>query len=74
MRSVALLIPKQHYPRFGEHLKAWERSTGNDARWVIGDMVDPMRTTNLSSPVTVSCQLDDTFFQQYPEWGKYVTR
>lgn len=74
MRQVTLTLPHENYARFGENLKAWERSTGNDSRWMIGNFSNPMLTTNLRSPVTATCQLDDTFFEQFPEWGQYVVR
>ena len=74
MRQVTLTVPNEDYGLFGENLKAWERSTGNDSRWMIGNFADPMSTTNRSSPVTLTCELDDTFFEQFPEWEKYVTR
>jgi hypothetical protein len=74
MRTVVLEIPRQDYPEFCEHLKSWERATGEDARWTLGDAANPMTTTNSASPITLTCQLDDTFFEQFPEWEKYVTR
>lgn len=72
MRTVVLAIPKQHYPQFGVDLRTWERSSGKDARWALGDVANPMQTTNTASPVTLTCQLDDTFFEQFPGWAQYV--
>ncbi|MGG1949005.1 hypothetical protein AB1286_30065 [Trinickia sp. NRRL B-1857] len=60
--------------QFEEDLEAWERNTGNDARLIMGNIVDPMQTAAPGSPVTLTCQLDDTFFDQFPRWAQYVTR
>ena len=72
MRAVVLAIPKQHYPQFRDDLRAWEKATGKDARWTLGDVANPMQKTNDSSPVTLTCQVNETFFEQFPGWTRFV--
>ncbi|MGJ0522298.1 hypothetical protein ACR42A_01985 [Burkholderia gladioli] len=34
--------------------------------------LEPMRTTNTSSPVLYVAQLDESFFDDYPHWRQYI--
>jgi hypothetical protein len=70
MKQVTFTVPAEQRFRFLTDLDTWERLSGKDTR--VTQFNAPNLTTNTASPLTYICQIDDTFFDQYPKWRDYL--
>lgn len=70
MQSVTFIVPDDEKFDFTRDITAWEKVSGKDARLTLG--TDFPKTSTKGSPIIYICQIDDTFFEQFPEWRQYI--
>lgn len=67
---IKLRIPRVDVIEFNDNLSAWVAESGKDPRLTI--LTDLPRTTNPSSPALYAANVDESFFEQYPKWRRFV--
>ncbi|QVN18732.1 hypothetical protein [Burkholderia pyrrocinia] len=70
MPAIKLRIPREDVFDFRDDFTAWSASVGADPRLDPG--FEPYVTTNMSSPTLYVAELDESFFEQYPQWRQFV--
>lgn len=73
MKAVRFSIPQAKHDTFIANWKTWMEAKSASsvplAPWSAGE---PFATTNTSSDVVLACQVDNSFFEQFPEWKQHV--
>lgn len=70
MDPIKLRVPHDQAPDFADDLTAWASSSGIDPRLTSGG--EPWKTTNDASPVLYPVFVNESFFEQFPEWRIYI--
>jgi hypothetical protein len=70
MSPIRLRIPREEAADFSDDLTAWASVSGIDPRLTID--TEPGKTTNLSSPILYLVYVNESFFDQFPEWRTYI--
>ncbi|MFK4442861.1 hypothetical protein ABH944_002970 [Caballeronia udeis] len=70
MNPIILHVPREEVASFSDDLTAWTSSSGIDPR--LTSFPDPGKTTNMSSPIRYLVYVDESFFEQFPEWRQYI--
>jgi hypothetical protein len=72
MQQITFKIPDARKFQFADDLTAWAKASYKDARLITGDAANPYETTTMGSPLVYTCNIDETFFEIYPEWRQYI--
>lgn len=72
MQRIKLKIPDARKFQFRDDLTAWEKGGNQDVHLIAGDAAEPYKTTTPGMPLVFSCEVDETFFEKYPEWLPHV--
>ncbi|MBT2792731.1 hypothetical protein [Paraburkholderia strydomiana] len=57
-------------PDFVEDLTAWANSGGMDPRLSV--IAEPGATSQKNSPIAYQVHVNDSFFDQFPQWRMYI--
>lgn len=70
MDPIILRVPREEAVSFSDDLTAWASTSGIDPRLTI--FGEPGKTTNASSPIRYLVHVNESFFDEFPEWRMYV--
>ncbi|MFM0566932.1 hypothetical protein PQQ88_01110 [Paraburkholderia caledonica] len=70
MRQIRLRVPFEEAADLRDDLTAWAGVSGIDPRQA--EFHEPGTTTNRSSPILYLVNVNDSFFEQFPEWRMYI--
>lgn len=70
MKPIRLRVPRDEASDFADDLTAWASAAGVDPDpRVVGEMGAP---TDTSSAVLYQVYVNNSFFEQFPEWQMYT--
>ena len=70
MYPIKLRVPSGKAANFLDDLTAWAVSSGADPRLTSGG--EFWKTTNDKTPILYEAFVNESFFEQFPEWRQYV--
>ncbi|MFL9859453.1 MULTISPECIES: hypothetical protein [Paraburkholderia] len=70
MKPIRLRVPREEITNFPDDLTAWASVSGVDPRLTL--VSEPWLTTNTQSPVLYEVFVNESFFEQFPEWRMYI--
>jgi len=72
MPRIKFQIPPQQIAAFQVDVKAWETADHKFSQLLMGNADKPYVTTNASSPVIFTCNVDESFFKMFDRWRSCV--
>jgi hypothetical protein len=70
MNPIKFRVPREEAADLPDDLNAWASVSGFDPRLTI--VSEPGMTTNSQSPVLYQAFVNESFFEQFPEWRVYI--
>lgn len=70
MQPIKLRVPREEAADLADDLTAWAAASGIDPG--LTTVNEPGMTTNASSPILYLVHVDESFFEQFPEWRMYI--
>ena len=70
MNPMRLRVPRDEAADFIDDLNAWASVSLIDPRLTIVN--EPAKTTNDKSPILYLAYVNESFFEQFPEWSPYI--
>jgi len=70
MQPTRLRVPRDEAADFADDLTAWASTNGIDPRLTLTS--EPWMTTNASSPALYLVFVNESFFEQFPQWRTYI--
>jgi hypothetical protein len=70
VNAIKLRVPREEAADLPDDLNAWASVSGFDPRLTI--MSDPWQMTNDKSPILYQVFVNESFFEQFPEWRMYI--
>ncbi|MFL9899003.1 hypothetical protein PQR75_04430 [Paraburkholderia fungorum] len=70
MNAIKLRVPREEAADLPDDLNAWASVSGFDPRLTIVN--ESWMTTNAQSPVLYQVFVNESFFEQFPEWRVYI--
>jgi hypothetical protein len=70
VNAFKLRVPREEAADLSDDLTAWASVSGIDPRLTI--VSEPWMTTNAKSPMLYQVFVNESFFEDFPEWRLYI--
>lgn len=70
MPGIHIVIPHEKVVDFHSDLTAWSAHSGRDPQLTISPKIG--ETTNIASPVRYFVDVDESFFEDFPDWRLHI--